>query len=983
MTTSFAKQLTDGGRTVDGLSMANVFTVTGVQPQLVDDRRTFLCCKSLSKNSAFSVSVLVNHYPANVKTLTAHLGQIVPETVSIGTLLRRTSASWLWDCGSSDRLKGLTVVSYKAVVAFALSTCCNMDSLALEGSSPNILITEQSPEFRQFSRVEITGSSIVNPKAKFALPVRVIERKEIERSGARSTPELLQALPMMSNFNELGGFNPSGLGGGYQSAAIRGYEKGTLILINGRRLAPVALQRQDIDRSTSDLMLLPMSAIERIEILTDGASSLYGSDAIAGVINFITKSETLGLQVFSEGQHFDVAGKNGQRLGLAWGKGHLNRDGYNLQAHFSASHAPGLYFKDLPWSTLQSRFERNDANGKPLYFRPVMSDFGDIGKPSRTTESAGDCPPGYEYALRQQSTSYAGAPVYRCLVPALRNMHLYPEQRTNELHVQFERDLQNGHALFSEISHQEIATNYHYGRSTPVTIASTGRPPVLIDLESWNPQNRLHSTTRKRYVVGSKGQWEAWDYKLSYSNSSNRDDFEIRGGFRTNTASGWNSLLSPYAQELLAPLNNASAGLTSTLQSQQLEDRQQRQLNTSTDEVNLTASRKLGETDWGDIQFGTVLFGLQQNFRYASWEGVDFPDYQRTRRNHGIASELQVPARDKLDLTLSARAERYSDFGSILTGKLGGKYAFSEQAFLRASTGTGFRAPTLSQMSPVSTLIGTTRSPTGQTLWKAYATGNPDLQPEKSRQMSFGLHLSPAPHWSTGMDFWQISLRDTFGSWSVTQIDADPMLKNKYYSQQSDGTGRYDITSLNLGTLKKNGIDYYVQHRLPLDFGRLNLALEGTHNLTSRRTAAPGQSELSDLGVFQASYGVLTPRNKLTFSGTLEMPESGFRAAIHFMSGNAEPYPNNSLVDSVGRPVGAQYTHRVKDTLTMDLGGWIQLKRHVRWSWHIKNVANATPPVRYFNSMATTNSSNYPLTDTVYNDYRGRAILTMVEWKIL
>jgi len=115
----------------------------------------------------------------------------------------------------------------------------------------------------------------------------------------------------------------------------------------------------------------------------------------------------------------------------------------------------------------------------------------------------------------------------------------------------------------------------------------------------------------------------------------------------------------------------------------------------------------------------------------------------------------------------------------------------------------------------------------------------------------------------------------------------------------------------------------------------------------------------------------------------LEMPESGFRAAIHFMSGNTEPYPNNSLVDSVGRPVGAQYTHRVKDTLTMDLGGWIQLKRHVRWSWHIKNVANATPPVRYFNSMATTNSSNYPLTDTVYNDYRGRAILTMVEWKIL
>ncbi len=870
--------------------------------------------------------------------------------------------------------------------AFAsmLSVCCETNAVAMERESPSILITEQGPEFRQFSRVEITGSSIVNPKSKLALPVRVIDRKEIDRSGARSTPELLQALPMMSSFSELGGFNPSGFGGGgYQSAAIRGYEKGTLILINGRRLAPVTLQRQDTDRSTSDLMLLPMSAIDRVEILSDGASSLYGSDAIAGVVNIITKSETRGLQVFAEGQHFDVANKNGHHVGLAWGNGQLGRDGYNLQAHFSASHTPGLYFKDLPWATLQSRFERNDANGKPLYFRPVMSEFGDIGKTSQPTEQAGDCPAGHEYALRQQSASYTGAPVYRCLAPSLRNMHLYPEQNTQQLHLQFERRLENGHALFSEISRQEIDTKYHFGRNTTATIASSSMPSVLIDLESWNPQTRLQNTIHKRFVLGSHGQWQDWDYKLSYSNSANSDDFWIEGGLKTNSTAGWNSLLSPYAQELLLPLNNASAGLASALNSQKLDDRRQRILETSAKELNLTASRKLGETDWGDIQLGTVFFDLKQNFRYVSWEGADYPDYQNTRHNIGVAGELQVPAWDKLDLTLSMRGERYSDFGSILTGKLGGKYTLSDQAFLRASTGTGFRAPTLSQMSKVSTLIGTSRTPAGQILSKAYAIGNPDLEPEKSHQTSLGLHLTPTQHWSMGMDFWQISLRDTFGSWSVTQIDADPALKKKFFSLLPDGTGRYDINSLNLGSLKKNGIDYYVQHRLPMDFGRLHLVLEGTHNLTSQRIAAPGQSNLSDLGIFQPSYGGLTPRNKLTFSGTLERPESGVRAAVHFMSGNTELYPNNSLVDSAGRSVGAQYTHRVKDTLTLDVGGWLQLSRSVRLSWYVKNMANTTPPVRYFNAMATSNSSNYPLTDTVYNDYRGRVISTVIEWKIL
>jgi iron complex outermembrane recepter protein len=872
--------------------------------------------------------------------------------------------------------------------AFGLifSVCCETDALAMERESPSILITEQGPEFRQFSRVEITGSSIVNPKAKLALPVRVIERKEIERSGARSTPELLQALPMMHSFNELGGFNPSAIGtGGFQSAAIRGYERGTLILINGRRLAPVALQRQDMDRTTSDLMLLPMSAIERVEILTDGASSLYGSDAIAGVVNLITKAETQGLQILAEGQYFDVANKNGQRLGLSWGNGQLDRDGYNVQAHFSASNTPGLYFKDLPWATLQSRFERNGANGQPLYFRPAMSQFGDVGKISRTTEKASDCPSGYEYALMQQNANYTGAPVYRCQVAALRNMHLYPEQKTQELHLQFERRLQNGHALFSEISRQEIDTRYHYGRSTTTTIASTGRPSVLIDLESWNPQHRLQNTARMRYVLGAKGQWQDWDYKLSYSSSSNSDNFEITGGLNSNSAAVWNRLLSAYAQELLSPLSNASAGLASVLDSQKLPDRRQRKLKTSTDEVNLTASRKLGETNWGDIQFGGVLFGLQQDFRYISWEtpATDFPAYQRSRNNFGVAGELQIPAWDQLDLMVSARAERYSDFGAILTGKLGGKYTLSDQAFVRASTGTGFRAPTLSQMAPITTYLGASRRDTGEVTGKAYGTGNPNLEPEKSRQTSLGLHLTPVPRWSMGMDFWQISVRDTFGSWSVAQIDADPVLRGKYYTRQSDGTGRYDLVALNLGTLKKNGIDYYIQHRLPLDFGRLNLALEGTHTLTSERTAAPGQANLSDLGMFQASYGGMTPRNKLTLSGTLERPESGFRAAFNFMSGNTEPYPNNSLVDAVGRPVGSQYTHRVKDTLTLDMGGWVQLNRSTKWSWHVKNVTNTTPPVRYYNGSAQPYASNYPLTDTVYNDYRGRVIWTMIEWKIL
>ena len=252
---------------------------------------------------------------------------------------------------------------------FAIACMVASGGAAAQADTPGDATTESGPEFRQFDRVEITGSSIVNPKARQALPVRVMERKEIERSGAQSTVDLLQRLPMMHSFTELGGFNPGAQAGGYHSGAIHGYERGTLVLINGRRVTPVALQRQDMDRTTSDLLQLPLSAIERIEILTDGASSLYGSDAIAGVINFITREETHGLQLKAQGSHISSAGKGAEQIGLSWGHGKKLQDGYNLQVHLEARKTPRLTFADLPWAIWRAWRAPQQSTGTPCISR--------------------------------------------------------------------------------------------------------------------------------------------------------------------------------------------------------------------------------------------------------------------------------------------------------------------------------------------------------------------------------------------------------------------------------------------------------------------------------------------------------------------------------------------------------------------------------------------------------------------------------------
>ena len=156
------------------------------------------------------------------------------------------------------------------------------------------------PAQQTLERVEITGSSVRRIDAESALPVQVIKRQTIERSGYTSTVDLLKNLPAL-----MGGSAESGSVGlesfGFAGASIHNIgETRTLVLLNGRRLAPFGGQSLTGSNNAIDLNSIPISAIERIELLSDGASALYGSDAIAGVINIITRTEQKGLEIVAE-----------------------------------------------------------------------------------------------------------------------------------------------------------------------------------------------------------------------------------------------------------------------------------------------------------------------------------------------------------------------------------------------------------------------------------------------------------------------------------------------------------------------------------------------------------------------------------------------------------------------------------------------------------------------------------------------------------
>ncbi|MFZ9428785.1 MAG: TonB-dependent receptor plug domain-containing protein, partial [Burkholderiaceae bacterium] len=191
-------------------------------------------------------------------------------------------------------------------------------------AASGFMLTHSVAQAQTDQRVEVTGSSIKRIAAEGALPVITISRTDIDRSGATSTQELIQALPSMQGFTT-SAQSVNGGGGGVTTASLRNLgSKYTLVLLNGRRLAPYNTG------SSVNLEQLPLSAIDRIEVLADGASAIYGSDAIAGVVNFITKTNSQDGGIDLKVSRPQAGGGQQRSASLSKGIGDYDRDGFNV-----------------------------------------------------------------------------------------------------------------------------------------------------------------------------------------------------------------------------------------------------------------------------------------------------------------------------------------------------------------------------------------------------------------------------------------------------------------------------------------------------------------------------------------------------------------------------------------------------------------------------------------------------------------------------
>jgi iron complex outermembrane receptor protein len=177
-----------------------------------------------------------------------------------------------------------SLTSTTGVFMFKRSKVCSAALAALGGA---VYLTSV-PAFAQSQTIEITGSRIKRADVEGSLPVTVIKREELEASGSVTVAEFIRT----TTFTSFGNFRPqSGSSAqGFSEANLRGLgSRRTLVLVDGRRVAKDPQVGDAVDMNS-----IPMAAVERIEILTDGASATYGSDAIGGVINVILRKDFEG-----------------------------------------------------------------------------------------------------------------------------------------------------------------------------------------------------------------------------------------------------------------------------------------------------------------------------------------------------------------------------------------------------------------------------------------------------------------------------------------------------------------------------------------------------------------------------------------------------------------------------------------------------------------------------------------------------------------
>jgi iron complex outermembrane receptor protein len=693
--------------------------------------------------------------------------------------------------------------------------------------APTVHAQAQDADGTPVQAVYITGSNLKRVGNEGVSPVQTINAADIKASGAATVAELMRTVTAMGSDNNLD-INDGGFSRGAATASLRGLSStSTLILLNGRRMTPSAYADPNDGNSTLyDLNSIPLSAIERVEILKDGASAVYGSDAIGGVINFITKTDYQGLQLGVRAGANDDNNFGKRGVNLFWGKGDLDKDGYNVFFAADVSRRDRVARADATdiqvdqYRLLNGRLATaygSTVSGHASYYResaPGSKNFA-VSQSTAATRLVTDagCDPSQQLvgstAMGLARTSVFIGRTF-CNYDSVRFLEAQSAGKDANLLSRGTLKLGASTEAFVELGYSRSRRNYTaapitIGQSQVTNFTSAGiADPFQAILEIGHPDNPFPNArasvgyrfenatggtevtnTGYRALAGLQGQWRGWDWNtgLLWNESRKEDTYFGR-------------LYLPTLRKLTTGTSLAQLAADPTLT----------RSTTSDDRASILQWDARASTEFGSLPGGAVGLALGLEARRekiklrpdAALAAGDIYGLANTiidgqRDVKSAFVELRTPLLNNLEFDFAGRADKYPGIKTNYVPKVGGKWTVAETVAVRGSYAKGFRAPGLTQVTPggaqffLSGLWDPKRCAADQETPLPGATevdcnksvagtggANPDLVPEKSTSRSYGLIISPTSNLDLVVDIWRI--RKTG---EVVLGTADDALKNE------------------------------------------------------------------------------------------------------------------------------------------------------------------------------------------------------------
>jgi iron complex outermembrane recepter protein len=734
----------------------------------------------------------------------------------------------------------------RTVLARSVLAACGASALAFAMQQAH---AQTAPTLQ---RVEITGSSIKRIAAEGALPVSIVTAEEIKASGVTSAVDLVRKLSSAQGSTG----ESASVGGnsfGFSGVSIHNIgETRTLVLLNGKRLAQFGGQTLTGFAAGFDLNSIPLSAIARVELLTDGASALYGADAIAGVVNFITKQNSTEGDV-SIGFSKPAGGAEERRFSATKGFGSMETDGFNVMLTFGHDERTQLFATDRNFgSTGKATFEFNGKQYRKQQFSasPIPAnatdDNGQLINPFQ--KKTGNCAP-KSFRVIEPYNDGTGLVDDYCGFDFVGELEIYPERKRDNFFASGAKKL-GDHELYADLLFSRtqqtsriapVPGSISIPAGTPLhdkyllPLGITGDSLAFYRLFDLGKRASNDTAEFTNIVIGSKGLLAGWDYNGYFTHSVSDVKGNISGypGALAVAKLRRSGLLDPF----IGP-GQQSAAAQAAINATSYNGYWDGGVSTF-DSLSLSGSREVGRMSGGAVILGTGINFNKEEFEskpslFAQGKLADpvagtlcnpaaglacdqrfgdsaaTPPYSANRTSQGLFGELLMPLTKTVELGTSLRFDQYSDFGSATTAKGNFKWTPVSNFLVRGSIGTGFHAPTVPQVNAsvrdfgvtsdkytctpalqaVATANGALCQP-GNRQYDQLAGGNKSLQPEKSTQATLGIRFEPNESFTLGADLWHVGIENSFGQLTEQLVFANPGNFPKSWCKKTDvGTGK-------------------------------------------------------------------------------------------------------------------------------------------------------------------------------------------------